>query len=108
MDDARPVVADLIDRLGSRMRLVQDQAGLAMLTHGALDRKTTQLIAVAVASVTNCHRCCERHVAVASRAGNSRQELLEAIWVALEVKAGGTFPHGPAPSRDGPGLRLVQ
>lgn len=55
---------------------------------GALPRKTKQLIAVAVAHVTQCPYCIQGHTKAAVREGASARELMEAIWVAAEMRAG--------------------
>jgi AhpD family alkylhydroperoxidase len=60
---------------------------------GALDGKTKQLIAVAVAHVTQCPYCIQGHTKAALRKGVSEQELMEAIWVAAEMRAGGAYAH---------------
>jgi AhpD family alkylhydroperoxidase len=67
--------------------------GRAVFADGALDRKTKQLIAVAVAHVTQCPYCIEGHTKLASREGADAQEIMEAIWVAAEMRAGGAFAH---------------
>lgn len=60
---------------------------------GALPGKTKQLIAVAVAHTTQCPYCISGHSKLARRAGASDQEIMEAIWVAAEMRAGGAFAH---------------
>jgi AhpD family alkylhydroperoxidase len=60
---------------------------------GALSAKTKQLIAVAVAHVTQCPYCIRGHTKAALRHGVTRQELMEAIWVAAEMRAGGAYAH---------------
>jgi AhpD family alkylhydroperoxidase len=60
---------------------------------GALDAKTKQLIAVAVAHVTQCPYCIQGHTKGARREGAAEQEIMEAIWVAAEMRAGGAFAH---------------
>jgi len=60
---------------------------------GALPEKTKQLIAVAVAHVTQCPYCIHSHTAQAMRKGASEQEIMEAIWVAAEMRAGGSYAH---------------
>lgn len=60
---------------------------------GALDAKTKQLIAVAVAHVTQCPYCIRGHTKQALRAGATREEVMEAIWVAAEMRAGGAIAH---------------
>ena len=60
---------------------------------GALDEKTKQLIAVAVAHVTQCPYCIRGHTKAALRKGADERELMEAIWVAAEMRAGGAYAH---------------
>jgi AhpD family alkylhydroperoxidase len=60
---------------------------------GALPEKTKQLIAVAVAHVTQCPYCIRSHTRLAQRRGASDQEIMEAIWVAAEMRAGGAYAH---------------
>lgn len=60
---------------------------------GALPARTKQLIAVAVAHVTQCPYCIKGHTQGALRAGASEQEIMEAIWVAAEMRAGGAYAH---------------
>jgi len=60
---------------------------------GALDKKTKQLIGVAVAHVTQCPYCIRGHTEAAGHEGAVEQEIMEAIWVAAEMRAGGAFAH---------------
>ena len=60
---------------------------------GALSGKTKQLIAVAVAHVTQCPYCIKGHTKAALRDGATPEELMEAIWVAAEMRAGGAYAH---------------
>src|SRR5689334_10577319 len=59
----------------------------------ALATKTKQLIAVAVAHVTQCPYCIRSHTQLALRHGASAEEVMEAIWVAAEMRAGGAYAH---------------
>jgi AhpD family alkylhydroperoxidase len=60
---------------------------------GALPAKTKQIIAVAVAHVTQCPYCIRGQSRGALRAGASEAEIMEAIWVAAEMRAGGAYAH---------------
>lgn len=60
---------------------------------GALPAKTKQLIAVAVAHVTQCPYCIRGHTKAALRHGASREEIMEAVWVAAEMRAGAAYAH---------------
>lgn len=65
----------------------------AVFAEGALDKRTKQLIAVAVAHVTQCPWCIEGHVKGARREGASQEQIMEAIWVATELRAGASYAH---------------
>lgn len=65
----------------------------AVFADGALDKKTKQLIAVAVAHVTQCPYCIQGHTKAALGAGATDRQIMEAIWVAAEMRAGGAFAH---------------
>jgi AhpD family alkylhydroperoxidase len=65
----------------------------AVFKDGALPRKTKQLIAIAVAHVTQCPYCIQGHTKAATREGATPQEIMESIWVAAEMRAGGAFAH---------------
>lgn len=65
----------------------------AVFADGALDAKTKQLIAVAVAHVTQCPYCIKGHTKAALRHDASEGEIMEAIWVAAEMRAGGAYAH---------------
>jgi AhpD family alkylhydroperoxidase len=60
---------------------------------GALPAKTKQLIAVASAHITQCPYCIRGHTKAALRRGATAEEIMEAIWVAAEMRAGGAYAH---------------
>lgn len=65
----------------------------AVFAEGALPEKTKQLIAVAVAHTTQCPYCIRGHTRLARRKGASAEEIMEAVWVAAEMRAGGAYAH---------------
>ena len=70
-----------------------EEFGRQVFADGALDGRTKQLIAVAVAHVTQCPYCIKAHTKAALRKGAGEEELMEAVWVAAEMRAGGAFAH---------------
>ena len=60
---------------------------------GALRAKMKQLIAVAVAHVTQCPYCIRSHTKAALRHGATPEEIMEAIWIAAEMRCGGAYAH---------------
>lgn len=60
---------------------------------GALPAVTKQLIAVAVAHTTQCPYCIRGHTKEALRQGASEEQVMEAIWVAAEMRSGGAYAH---------------
>jgi AhpD family alkylhydroperoxidase len=67
--------------------------GKAVFADGALPEKTKQLIAVAVAHVTQCPYCIDGHTKLALRKGATDEEIMEAVWVSAEMRAGAAYAH---------------
>jgi AhpD family alkylhydroperoxidase len=65
----------------------------SVFAEGALPTKTKQLIAVAAAHVTQCPYCIRGHTKAALRHGATAEEIMEAIWVAAEMRAGASYAH---------------
>ncbi len=65
----------------------------SVFADGAVPAKTKQLIAVAVAHVTQCPYCIRGHTEAALRHGATPEEIMESIWVAAEMRAGGAYAH---------------
>lgn len=65
----------------------------SVFADGALSMKAKQLIALAVAHVTQCPYCIRGHTKSALQKGATPQEIMEAIWVAAEMRAGGAYAH---------------
>jgi AhpD family alkylhydroperoxidase len=65
----------------------------SVFAEGAISAQTKQLIAVAVAHVTQCPYCIRAHTQAAVRRGVTAEQIMEAIWVAAEMRAGGAYAH---------------
>lgn len=65
----------------------------SVFADGALPVKTKQLIAVAVAHVTQCPYCIRGHTTAALQHGATAEEIMEAIWIAAEMRAGAAYAH---------------
>lgn len=87
-------VADLDEYWIELRKLVPDTMnGFAVLTKaaqtaGALDKKTKELLALAIAVATHCEGCIAYHAPGALRTGANRQEVAEALAVAIEMGGG--------------------
>lgn len=64
-----------------------------VFAEGALSEKTKQLMAVAVGHVTQCPYCIRGHTQGAQDVGASREEIMEAIWVAATLRADSITAH---------------
>ena len=96
MNEDKPTEAALRDRrrdLAPETHEAFQAFSRQVFSAGALDEKTKQLIAVAVAHTTQCPYCIRGHTKAALRKGASENELMEAIWVAAEMRAGGAYAH---------------
>jgi AhpD family alkylhydroperoxidase len=60
---------------------------------GKLDDKTRQLISIAVAVTTHCDGCIVIHTDAAIKAGASREEISEALGVAVSMNAGAALVY---------------
>lgn len=96
-DDLFPAAtADLGARrreLAPEIHEAWDTFSKTVFAEGELPEKTKQLIAVAVAHTTQCPYCIKGHTTLARSKGASSEEIMEAIWVAAEMRAGGAYAH---------------
>ena len=90
---ATPEIAARRKELAPETHAAFEAFSRAVFADGALPEKTKQLIAVAVAHTTQCPYCIQGHTRLATRKGASPQEIMEAIWVAAEMRAGGAYAH---------------
>src|SRR3954454_15122280 len=72
--------------------------GFGALSRGAattrhLDAKTRELIALAVAVTTRCEGCIDDHSRRAKAAGASKEEIAEALGVAIALNAGAALTY---------------
>lgn len=92
--DYKQIIAD-IDEYAVKLRdLIPDTmkafGGLskAAQTPGALDGKIKELLALAIAVHTHCDGCIAYHARNAARLGATRQEVAEAVGVAIQMGGG--------------------
>src|SRR5690606_23945224 len=83
-----PELADQRKRMAPETHEASRKFSKRVFADGALPAKTKQLIAVAVAHVTQCPYCIRGHTKAAIRKGANQEEIMEAIWVAAEMRAG--------------------
>jgi AhpD family alkylhydroperoxidase len=60
---------------------------------GKLDEKTRQLISLAVAVTTRCDGCIDVHSEAALKAGATKEEISEALGVAVAMNAGAALVY---------------
>ena len=61
---------------------------------GALDKKTKELIALAISCAIRCEYCIDSHAQKAKAFGATAQEVAEVIQIATVVNAGSTVSYG--------------
>jgi AhpD family alkylhydroperoxidase len=89
----------LVAGVGGVARLSPDtikgytQLGQAGARTGHLDAKTRELIALAVAVSLRCDGCIAVHTAEARKHGAGREEIAEALGVAISVNAGAALVY---------------
>ena len=84
-----------------RMRELAPEAYRAFLefdakafAEGALPVKTKELLALAIAHITQCPWCIEAHAKKAAKAGATDQEIGETTFVSMAMAAGAAWSHG--------------
>lgn len=71
--------------------LMRMDAGASAMGH--LDAKTHELIALAVAITTRCDGCLSVHVKAAAKYGATREEIAEALAVAISLNTGAALTY---------------
>lgn len=76
-------------------KLVAAYQGLAAAQNGngALDARTRELIALAVAVTTRCDSCIASHAKAARDAGVTEAELADALGTAMALNAGAAYVY---------------
>jgi len=94
LDELREPVKDLRDRIPD---VFSGYARLnaAALGDGALDAKTKELIALAIAVTRQCDGCIASHARGAARRGATVDEVAEALGVAVLMNGGPGTVHAP-------------
>ena len=84
--------------------------GFGALNRGAsttkhIDAKTREFIALAVAVTTKCQGCIDAHARKAKAAGATKEEIVEALGVAIALNAGAalTYSFHVLDALEGPG-----
>jgi AhpD family alkylhydroperoxidase len=86
-------------KLGELMKLSPDTVrGYRTLSEansktGNVDEKTRQLISLAVAVTTHCDGCIVIHTDAALKAGATKEEISEALGVAVAMNAGSALVY---------------
>jgi AhpD family alkylhydroperoxidase len=80
-------VADIAKLSPETVRGYSAMGGAGQKT-GQLDAKTRELIAIAVAVTLRCDGCIAVHTDAARKLGASKEEVAEALGVAISVNAG--------------------
>ncbi|WP_246317539.1 carboxymuconolactone decarboxylase family protein [Hyphomicrobium methylovorum] len=90
---------DLMARVGELGKLSPDSVGGYLMASGAgaktahLDEKTRQLISLAVAVTTRCDGCISVHSQKAVENGATREEIAEALGVAIAMNTGAALVY---------------
>ncbi len=67
----------------------------AAFADGALDRKTKELIAIAIATAQHCDGCMASHARGAARSGATDAEVAEALGVSIQMMGGPGTVYAP-------------
>jgi AhpD family alkylhydroperoxidase len=78
--ELRKLIPDTLSGFGALSRAAQSP--------GALDKKTKELLALVISVAIRCEGCVAYHARGALRTGASRQEVAEALGVAIQMGGG--------------------
>lgn len=90
---------ELMHRIGDIAAITPDTVkGYQTLSNagaksGRLDGKTRELIALAVAVTTRCDGCITVHAAAALKEGATKEEIADALCVAIALNAGAAMVY---------------
>ncbi|MBE3587071.1 MAG: carboxymuconolactone decarboxylase family protein [Thermoanaerobacteraceae bacterium] len=87
LDDFNNGLGKLARELPGVMKGFRDLHG-AVISDGALSAKQKELIAIGIGVAIRCHYCIAAHVAKALELGATREEVVEAIGVAVLMGGG--------------------
>lgn len=71
------------------------ELGKAAMADGAISTRTKEIVALAVSVAVRCDGCIANHARGASKAGATREEVAEALGVALMLSGGPGTVYGP-------------
>lgn len=94
MNELIPIARDLRHAIPDVMKEFSDLHGAAMKP-GALDTKTKELIALAIAITSQCDGCIASHAHGAAKQGATEAEVAETIGVTVLMAGGPATVYGP-------------
>ena len=94
IDELRPLHRELRHAIPEVYKGFGEFHGAAF-SPGALDAKTKELIAFAIAITERCDGCIASHAEAAAKAGGTCQEAAEAVGVAMLMTGGPGTIYGP-------------
>ncbi len=94
LNDLVPLARDYRHTAPDVMKAFAELHGAAMKP-GALDTKTKELIALAIAVSKQCDGCVASHAKGAARAGATEAEVSETIGVTVLMNGGPATVYGP-------------
>jgi len=94
MNDLIPLARNLRHQIPDVMKAFSD-LHTATMKPGALDTKTKELIALAIAVSERCDGCIASHARGAAKQGATEAEVAEAIGVSVLMSGGPATVYGP-------------
>ncbi|HUF98389.1 MAG TPA: carboxymuconolactone decarboxylase family protein [Ilumatobacter sp.] len=94
LDDLRQPVKDLHEHIPAVFEGYRALSSAA-LADGALDAKTKELIALAIAVTRQCDGCMASHARGAARRGATAAEVADALGVAILLNGASGTVHAP-------------
>lgn len=90
----RAYTKDLLESAPKESGAFMNLKHTAERTDGLIPVKYRELMSIAVALTTQCAYCMESHIQNAKKAGATKEEIAETVFIASAIRAGGAVGNG--------------
>ncbi|SFB40454.1 carboxymuconolactone decarboxylase family protein [Algoriphagus aquimarinus] len=90
----RKYTAELLNSAPKESEAFMNLKHTAERKDGAIPVKYRELMSIAVALTTQCAYCMESHIQNAKKAGATKEEIAETVFIASAIRAGGAVGNG--------------
>jgi AhpD family alkylhydroperoxidase len=90
----RSYTKELLESAAAESAAFMNLKHTAERADGLIPVKYRELMSVALALTTQCAYCMESHIQNAKKAGATKEEIAETVFIAAAIRAGGAVGNG--------------